>query len=94
MIIYNFFSRRANLSDNYFTNRQDRYVQFNNCPEICDFFSGLVKTVSRFSLSLHADNSTKLHAQWEIHPYQGTCMRRVLILLQDVFFRVRNPLKF
>ncbi|XP_022313163.2 CDP-diacylglycerol--glycerol-3-phosphate 3-phosphatidyltransferase, mitochondrial-like isoform X1 [Crassostrea virginica] len=61
----------ANLSDNYFTNRQDRYVQFSNCPEICNFFSGLVKTVSMFSLSLHADNSTKLHPQWEIHPYQG-----------------------
>lgn len=62
---------RANLSDNYFTNRQDRYVQFNDCPEMCNFFSGLVKTVSTFSLSLTADNCTKLHPEWIIHPYEG-----------------------
>lgn len=62
---------RANLSDNYFTNRQDRYVQFNDCPEMCNFFAGLVKTVSTFSLSLTADNCTKLHPEWEIHPYEG-----------------------
>ncbi|XP_061182445.1 CDP-diacylglycerol--glycerol-3-phosphate 3-phosphatidyltransferase, mitochondrial-like [Saccostrea echinata] len=61
----------ANLSDNYFTNRQDRYVLFNDCPEMCDFFTGLVKTVSTFSLSLEADNSTRLHHNWEIHPYEG-----------------------
>ncbi|XP_062567116.1 CDP-diacylglycerol--glycerol-3-phosphate 3-phosphatidyltransferase, mitochondrial-like isoform X1 [Saccostrea cucullata] len=61
----------ANLSDNYFTNRQDRYVLFNDCPELCDFFSGLVKTVSTFSLSLEADNSTQLHPGWEIHPFEG-----------------------
>lgn len=61
----------ANLSDNYFTNRQDRYVQFNDCPEMCNFFAGLVKTVSTFSLSLTADNCTKLHPEWEIHPYEG-----------------------
>lgn len=38
---------------------------------MCNFFSGLVKTVSTFSLSLTADNSTKLHPEWEIHPYEG-----------------------
>lgn len=83
------FFFRANLSDNYFTNRQDRYIQFNDCSEMCNFFSGLVKTVSTFSLSLTADNCTKLHPEWEIHPYEGIvneqfCTVHFLYSLQSV----------
>ncbi|ESP04009.1 hypothetical protein LOTGIDRAFT_185397 [Lottia gigantea] len=61
----------ANLSDNYFTNRQDRYVLFNNCPDLADFFDNLVQTISKFSFQLQSDNTVTLHPQWKLHPYKG-----------------------
>ncbi|CAB1338588.1 unnamed protein product [Coregonus sp. 'balchen'] len=39
----------ANLSDSYFTNRQDRYVLLENCWEVADFFSDLVGAVGDVS---------------------------------------------
>jgi len=39
----------ANLSDQYFTNRQDRYVQFRGCPGLTDWYARLVTAVCRFS---------------------------------------------
>ncbi|KAA8581372.1 hypothetical protein FQN60_002953, partial [Etheostoma spectabile] len=33
----------ANLSDSYFSNRQDRYVLLENCSEVADFFSDLLR---------------------------------------------------
>ncbi|TNN68453.1 CDP-diacylglycerol--glycerol-3-phosphate 3-phosphatidyltransferase, mitochondrial [Liparis tanakae] len=35
----------ANLSDSYFTNRQDRYVLLEDCSEVADFFSDLVDAI-------------------------------------------------
>ncbi|KAK3590846.1 hypothetical protein CHS0354_024584 [Potamilus streckersoni] len=62
----------ANLSDSYFTNRQDRYVQFNKCPELADYFSQLVQTVSLFSLQLQQDNTLTLTSGWDIHPFEDS----------------------
>lgn len=64
-----FFS--ANLSTDYFTNRQDRYILFNNCSELSNFFTDLVKTVGSFSFQLKEDNSVELHPQCNIHPFEG-----------------------
>ncbi|KAK7113205.1 hypothetical protein V1264_012540 [Littorina saxatilis] len=61
----------ANLSNDYFTNRQDRYVLFNDCKAMADFFDDLVKTVSSFSFQLHKDDSLHLHKTWDSHPFQG-----------------------
>lgn len=61
----------ANLSDQYFTNRQDRYVVFSNCKELATFFDDLVSTVSTFSFQLEPDNSVTLHEKWDVHPYDG-----------------------
>jgi len=36
----------ANLSDTYFTNRQDRYVVFRDSPELCNFYSDFLTTMS------------------------------------------------
>ncbi|KAJ2394526.1 CDP-diacylglycerol--glycerol-3-phosphate 3-phosphatidyltransferase [Coemansia sp. RSA 2559] len=41
----------ANLSRDYFTNRQDRYMRFRNKP-LADYFAGLVHAISRFSFRL------------------------------------------
>ena len=42
----------ANLSGDYFTNRQDRYILFKNNPLLADHFEGLIDTISRFSFHL------------------------------------------
>ncbi|KAL8604484.1 hypothetical protein ACOMHN_015768 [Nucella lapillus] len=61
----------ANLSNDYFTNRQDRYVLFNDCKDMADFFDELVKTVASFSFQLQKDDSLQLHSTWETHPFRG-----------------------
>ncbi|CAG8529520.1 6754_t:CDS:2, partial [Paraglomus occultum] len=49
----------ANLSRNYFTNRQDRYVIFKNLPCLADYFADLLRTIEYFSYKLQpADDST------------------------------------
>uniref|UniRef100_A0A6J0VBP8 CDP-diacylglycerol--glycerol-3-phosphate 3-phosphatidyltransferase n=1 Tax=Pogona vitticeps TaxID=103695 RepID=A0A6J0VBP8_9SAUR len=60
----------ANLSDSYFTNRQDRYVFLQNSPEIADFFTELVDAVGDVSLQLQQDNTVKM-VDGMVHPYQG-----------------------
>uniref|UniRef100_A0A3Q3IQT4 CDP-diacylglycerol--glycerol-3-phosphate 3-phosphatidyltransferase n=1 Tax=Monopterus albus TaxID=43700 RepID=A0A3Q3IQT4_MONAL len=60
----------ANLSDSYFTNRQDRYVLLENCREVADFFSNLVEAVGDVSLQLQPDNSVTM-LEGMVHPYKG-----------------------
>uniref|UniRef100_A0A8C8G709 CDP-diacylglycerol--glycerol-3-phosphate 3-phosphatidyltransferase n=1 Tax=Oncorhynchus tshawytscha TaxID=74940 RepID=A0A8C8G709_ONCTS len=60
----------ANLSDSYFTNRQDRYVLLENCWEVADFFSDLVGAVGDVSLQLQPDNSVSMMENM-VHPYRG-----------------------
>uniref|UniRef100_A0A131Z4L7 CDP-diacylglycerol--glycerol-3-phosphate 3-phosphatidyltransferase n=1 Tax=Rhipicephalus appendiculatus TaxID=34631 RepID=A0A131Z4L7_RHIAP len=62
----------ANLSDQYFRNRQDRYVVFRDCPHLSDYFSRLVQTVSLFSLQLLGDNSVSVHPSFNIHPFKDS----------------------
>ncbi|XP_030840085.1 CDP-diacylglycerol--glycerol-3-phosphate 3-phosphatidyltransferase, mitochondrial [Strongylocentrotus purpuratus] len=61
----------ANLSEMYFTNRQDRYILIKNCPELVNFFNELVLAVSSLSFQLHPDNSLTLHSADSIHPFEG-----------------------
>uniref|UniRef100_A0A672M8U5 CDP-diacylglycerol--glycerol-3-phosphate 3-phosphatidyltransferase n=1 Tax=Sinocyclocheilus grahami TaxID=75366 RepID=A0A672M8U5_SINGR len=60
----------ANLSDSYFTNRQDRYVLLEDCEEVADFFAELVGAVGDVSLQLHPDNSVHM-MEGMVHPYKG-----------------------
>ncbi|XP_030196436.1 CDP-diacylglycerol--glycerol-3-phosphate 3-phosphatidyltransferase, mitochondrial isoform X1 [Gadus morhua] len=60
----------ANLSDSYFTNRQDRYVLLENCKEVADFFASLVGAVGDVSLQLHPDDSVSM-LEGRVHPYNG-----------------------
>ena len=64
------FNFRANLSHDYFTNRQDRYILFNKCKSLTDFFDCLVNTVSDLSLKLHCDNSISVKSL-AYHPFKG-----------------------
>jgi len=61
----------ANLSADYFTNRQDRYIEIKNCAALADYFHELVSTVRSFSLQLQPDNSTVMSKCFPLHPTQG-----------------------
>lgn len=56
-------STRANLSEDYFTDRQDRYILFSDSPNLADYFSQLVQTVSSHSYLVAPDGS--------LHPELG-----------------------
>lgn len=53
----------ANLSHDYFTNRQDRYVEFASHPALADYFSSLLSTVASLSYKVTATDTTTLHPQ-------------------------------
>lgn len=66
-----FVSYRANLSNDYFTNRQDRYVLIEDCGPLADFYDDLVSRVSEFSLQLVKGGKVQLHPSWKWHPYKS-----------------------
>ncbi|XP_013396298.1 CDP-diacylglycerol--glycerol-3-phosphate 3-phosphatidyltransferase, mitochondrial isoform X2 [Lingula anatina] len=87
----------ANLSESYFTNRQDRYVVIENSPEVADFFNNLVSAVSSFSFQLAPDDTVGLNNDLELHPYlgdQGSFKQEARKRLQEVlskdFFRTEK----
>ncbi|XP_066560589.1 CDP-diacylglycerol--glycerol-3-phosphate 3-phosphatidyltransferase, mitochondrial [Amia ocellicauda] len=59
----------ANLSDSYFTNRQDRYVLLQGCGEVADFFADLVGAVGDTSLQLEPDDTVSMEEDM-VHPYK------------------------
>ncbi|RZC37941.1 CDP-diacylglycerol--glycerol-3-phosphate 3-phosphatidyltransferase, mitochondrial [Asbolus verrucosus] len=61
----------ANLSNDYFTNRQDRYFVIKD-KRLCDFYCGLVKKVQKFSLKMDEFNKVGLCEEWEQLPYEGS----------------------
>ncbi|XP_069940156.1 CDP-diacylglycerol--glycerol-3-phosphate 3-phosphatidyltransferase, mitochondrial isoform X3 [Cherax quadricarinatus] len=61
----------ANLSNDYFTNRQDRYFVFDDCPQLADFYHKIIDTVSKFSLQLQTDNTTTVLPDTIVHPFMG-----------------------
>ena len=69
MLFYICFS--ANLSESYFTNRQDRYVIIRKCRALADFFHQLVTRVSSVSFTLKADDTLELAEGLNHHPYEG-----------------------
>ena len=49
----------ANLSRDYFVDRQDRYTWFQNCPQLTDYFAELVTTTCSHSFTLKPDGATE-----------------------------------
>ncbi|XP_020300212.1 CDP-diacylglycerol--glycerol-3-phosphate 3-phosphatidyltransferase, mitochondrial isoform X3 [Pseudomyrmex gracilis] len=62
----------ANLSNDYFTNRQDRYLVIEDCKELCDFYHTLIEKVTEFSFLLQPDGDTNLNSAINCHPYKGS----------------------
>ncbi|XP_027199465.2 phosphatidylglycerophosphate synthase 1 [Dermatophagoides pteronyssinus] len=58
----------ANLSDTYFTNRQDRYILIRDSPTLCDYFDQLIQTIGQFSLKLNTTGDFQLHDNWHYDP--------------------------
>ncbi|NWW96689.1 PGPS1 protein, partial [Rhynochetos jubatus] len=86
----------ANLSDLYFTNRQDRYVLLQDSPEIADFFTELVDAIGDVSLQLQRDDTVRM-MEGMVHPYRGdkvayceTANRRVMEVINSA--RTRQEL--
>ncbi|XP_057341735.1 CDP-diacylglycerol--glycerol-3-phosphate 3-phosphatidyltransferase, mitochondrial isoform X1 [Microplitis mediator] len=61
----------ANLSNDYFMNRQDRYFLIEDCKELCDFYNELIYQVSNFSFKLMPDNSTSFDTESSPHPFES-----------------------
>lgn len=61
----------ANLSNDYFTNRQDRYILIEDKP-LADFYAEFISRVQEFSLSVNKNSEVGLHSNWQILPYEGT----------------------
>lgn len=70
IIVVVFF--RANLSETYFTNRQDRYILIENCPQLANFFDALVEAVGSCSFMLNMRGTTRLANGCSVHPYNGS----------------------
>ncbi|GFY64376.1 CDP-diacylglycerol--glycerol-3-phosphate 3-phosphatidyltransferase, mitochondrial [Trichonephila inaurata madagascariensis] len=74
----------ANLSDQYFYNRQDRYIVFYDCKELCDYFDHVVKTISSMSFLLMPNNTVILHPEWNVHPSDGNFKEFVSMARQSL----------
>ncbi|XP_058062849.1 CDP-diacylglycerol--glycerol-3-phosphate 3-phosphatidyltransferase, mitochondrial isoform X1 [Anopheles bellator] len=59
----------ANLSNDYFTNRQDRYVMIED-RRLADFYAQFLGKVQEFSLTVGRDGTTRLHDTWTMLPYK------------------------
>ncbi len=62
---------RANLSHDYFTNRQDRYIVAKNCGQLADFYEGLINILCDMSLQLNSSNSVSF-PECDYHPFRGS----------------------
>ncbi|XP_011866844.1 PREDICTED: CDP-diacylglycerol--glycerol-3-phosphate 3-phosphatidyltransferase, mitochondrial isoform X2 [Vollenhovia emeryi] len=62
----------ANLSNDYFTNRQDRYFIIEDCKELCDFYNKLIEKVMEFSFLLQPDGNASWNPPANHHPYKGS----------------------
>lgn len=60
----------ANLSNDYFTNRQDRYVVIED-RRLADFYAEFLQKVQEFSLKVDRNGETSLHENWKMLPYKS-----------------------
>ncbi|XP_004536599.1 CDP-diacylglycerol--glycerol-3-phosphate 3-phosphatidyltransferase, mitochondrial [Ceratitis capitata] len=60
----------ANLSNDYFTNRQDRYILIEDKP-LADFYAQFISRVQEFSLAVNKNAQEELHKDGKILPYEG-----------------------
>ena len=63
---------RANLSRDYFVDRQDRYMVLKSCAQLCDFYSLLFDIVKDFSFEVGPTGAISFNnMNKRLHPYLG-----------------------
>lgn len=62
----------ANLCNEYFINRQDRYFEIKD-KKIADFYDGLVSKVQEFSFKMDQNNQLEMKNDWP-HPFKGSIL--------------------
>lgn len=60
----------ANLSNDYFTNRQDRYIMIED-KNLADFYSNLIGKVQEFSFKVKPNSEIVLHPKWKHLPHES-----------------------
>lgn len=61
----------ANLSEQYFDNRQDRYLLIEDSPILADFFQSLFDIISKYSFQLDSYGQLSFKGQQSLHPCTG-----------------------
>eukprot|EP00093_Oithona_nana_P000709 00709.XXX_2912_1829_1 [CDS] Oithona nana genome sequencing. len=89
----------ANLSQDYFTNRQDRYIVIEDCAPLATFCEELVRKISQFSLHLKKDGSFQVCQEWKGgHPVEGDYAKYKSAVKQSLMqfiedYKVKHKLK-
>ena len=86
----------ANLSNDYFTNRQDRYLMVEDKP-LADFFSDFIGKVQEFSMKVQQDGEINLHEKWKLSPYESAhnefaleAKTRIQTFFHDTYEKQKN----
>lgn len=74
----------ANLSNDYFTNRQDRYLIIED-KRLADFYSNLVYKVQEFSFQVNVNAEIELHPKWNMLPYDSDKINFVTKARENIF---------
>jgi len=61
----------ANLSRDYFTKRQDRYIVIEDCAGLADYYEDLVDTIGSFSLVMDKEQKFETSNDLVNHPHEG-----------------------
>ncbi|XP_053208119.1 CDP-diacylglycerol--glycerol-3-phosphate 3-phosphatidyltransferase, mitochondrial-like [Panonychus citri] len=59
----------ANLSADYFTNRQDRYIYVHNCPELCNYLESVVNLIGRVGFKLTVNGQLTTDSSDSFNPF-------------------------
>ncbi|XP_067618148.1 CDP-diacylglycerol--glycerol-3-phosphate 3-phosphatidyltransferase, mitochondrial [Eurosta solidaginis] len=83
----------ANLSNDYFTNRQDRYILIEDKP-LADFYAQLIARVQEFSLAVNQNAQEQLHKDGKYLPYEGAkedfvahAKQRITDFMQNIYIQ-------
>lgn len=69
----------ANLNEQYFTNRQDRYIYVRNCPQLADYLERLIEVIGSISMRLNLDGTFS----FELDPLDERNKQKIQFKLRD-----------
>lgn len=86
----------ANLSNDYFKQRQDRYIMINDI-NLSDFYYQLIERVQELSVQVASDNKYYSHPKWNMLPYEEDQKRFVAQANDSIckfFTNTANEMKY